>query len=195
MKIEPAVASDLVYVDSLQRKNAEELAFYPRAAFEREIEARRIVLARLNGEPAGYLYHGALAPICKIHQACIQYDLRGQLYGAALVNWLVAMARPAGVLAITLRCGSDIEANAFWARMGFECEAILPGGVRRRRDINCWRLPLTEPLFAGVQVVPSALKQDASLWRRQKGETRSQFMRGRQMRQYRALLEAADDAE
>ena len=33
IEVAPAIASDLTYIDSLQRKNAEQLAFYPKASF------------------------------------------------------------------------------------------------------------------------------------------------------------------
>ena len=186
--VSPATADDLVYIDSLQRKNAEELAFYPKAAFEREIENHRILLARVNNEPAGYIYHGALSPTIKIHQACIQYDLRGQLYGAELINQLRQLAEAANCLSITLRCGSDIQANGFWSAMGFVCEGITPGGARRMRDINCWRYDISPQLFV-MPVSPSEKSQDASLWRKNKGEKKSQFMRGAALKQYRAQIE------
>jgi hypothetical protein len=195
MTVAPATLADLPYIDHLQRKNAEELSFYPMAAFEREVPLLRVLLARVNGEPAGYLYHGALtSPTCKIHQACIQYDLRGYLYGAELVRTLTGLCNVAGSHAITLRCGSDIAANGFWSAMGFECESVTPGGVRRMRDINAWRLPLGESLFS-ITVPPSERQQDASLWRATKDGTQSQFMRGAQMRAYRAELERRFEAQ
>lgn len=189
LTVDPASFDDLPYIDHLQRKNAEELAFYPMSAFERELPKHRVLLARVNGEPAGYLYHGSLmSPTCKIHQACIQYDLRGYLYGAALVRQLVGLCEASGSHAITLRCGSDIAANGFWSAMGFSCESVTPGGVRRMRDINAWRLEIGGALFS-VEVAPSERRQDASLWRATKDGTRSQFMRGSAMRAYRAELE------
>lgn len=195
LTVAPATLADLPYIDSLQRKNAEELSFYPMAAFEREVPLMRVLLARVNDEPAGYLYHGALSsPTCKIHQACIQYDLRGYLYGAALVRQLTDLCNVSGSHAITLRCGSDIAANGFWEAMGFECEAVTPGGVRRMRDINAWRLTLGDALFS-IAVAPSERKQDASLWRATKDGTRSQFMRGAAMRAYRAELESKYEAQ
>lgn len=189
IEVRPALASDVVYIDSLQRANLEALSFYPKAVFEREVESSRIVLAILNGEPAGYLYHGALGPILKIHQACIQYDARGQLYGAQLVSWLVSLCCQANVCSISLRCGSDIAANQFWKAMGFHCQAVTPGGVRRMRDINNWRLDVSPQLFV-LPVEPSDRKQDASLWRKHKDGAQSQFMRGAAMRDYRRALEA-----
>lgn len=191
IEVRAAQADDLVYIDSLQRKNAETLSFYPRSALEREIGKHRIVLALVNNEPAGYLYHGAIAggsPL-RIHQACIQYDLRGSLYGAALVNWLKALAGIARCLSITLRCASDIEANGFWKKMGFQCVSITPGGVRRMRDINNWCLSLEPVLFPLPDLAPSTRVADASLWRRTSKGEMSQFIRGDQLRQYRAVLE------
>ena len=190
--VQPATIGDLVYIDSLQRKNAEELAFYPKAVFEREIPLMRILLARVNNEPAGYLYRGAWGPTVKIHQACIQYDLRGQLYGAALVRHLRNLCETAGAMTITLRCGSDIAANFFWKAMGFHCSAVTPGGVRRMRDINNWRLDLAPALFV-IETEPSDKAADASLWRRQKGQRQTQFMRGRQLQQYRQQLVEQDE--
>lgn len=184
LAVTPALVSDLQYIDYLQRKNAEELAFYPSQVFEREVENKRILLARVNNEPAGYIYHGALGNICKIHQACIEYDLRGQLYGAALVRQLIQLADAADVMAITLRCGSDIQANFFWKAMGFYCEAVTAGGVRRMRDINNWRYDLHQPLFT-TTIEPSSKQQDASIWRKGKSANKSQFMRGKQLKEYR----------
>ena len=107
IQVEPAVERDLVYIDHLQRKNAEDLAFYPKQVFEREILNHRILLARVNGEHAGYIYHGSLGHQVKIHQACIEYDLRGQLYGAALIRHLIDLASASNALSISLRCGSE----------------------------------------------------------------------------------------
>ena len=127
--VRPASTTDMTYIDHLQKKNAEDLSFYPLSVLEREVLNRRVVLAEVNDEPAGYLYHGSLAsPILRIHQACIQYDLRGYLYGAALVRWLADLGRAAGSSEIALRCGSDIAANGFWRAMGFECIAVTRGG-------------------------------------------------------------------
>ena len=192
--VDAAVPNDLVYIDSLQKKNAEELSFYPKVVFEREIENRRIILARVNSEPAGYLYHGAFMPVLKIHQACIQYDLRRHLYGAELVRLLRDLAAAAGCMSITLRCGSDIDANGFWRAMGFFCEGITKGGVRRMRDINCWRLDIHQQLFTDP-LEPSTKKQDASLWRKHKDGKKSQFMRGADIKQYRESIEEAERNE
>ena len=187
MEVYPATHNDLKYIDHLQKKNAEELSFYPSQVFEREITNSRILLAKVNDEPAGYLYHGAMGVACKIHQACIEYDLRGQLYGSALVRFLISLCNLQNVSNLTLRCGSDIEANKFWNTMGFYCEAVTNGGVRRMRDINCWRRDLQQPLFT-TSVEASNKKKDASVWAKRGSLKTSSMLRGKALQNYRDLV-------
>ena len=183
----------LLYVDGLQKKNAESLSFYPMQTFERESAKGRIYLGLLNGEPCGYIYRGSLRGDVRCHQVCIQYDARRRMYGAQLVACLEADAIDAKCGGITLRCGFDLDANDFWKSMGYGCVDIQTGGVRRMRQINVWRKPLQPQLFEDVYIEPAAGKTDASLWRRNKDTgIVTQFIRGKGMREYRARLESAD---
>ncbi len=190
--VNPASVNDLIYIDHLQKNNAEELAFYPSQVFEREIENFRILLARVNNEPAGYIYHGALSQQVKIHQACIEYDLRGQLYGSELVRHLIGLVRSYDGLSITLRCGSDISANGFWQAMGFYCQGITSGGIRRMRDINNWRYDLQPQLFV-TETNPSSKKKSSALWRKHKDANKiSSFKRGKSLTDHRMMIEALE---
>jgi len=187
-----ATKDDLTYIDYLQKKNAEDLSFYPSAAFERELQNQRIILALVNDEPAGYLYHGSVeSRKIKIHQACIQYDLRGYLYGAELVRWLIKLGESSHAHEIGLRCGSDIAANGFWRAMGFECQSVTEGGARRMRDINAWTLTL-EPTLFSVVVEPSSKQKSASAWAKARKDgisLGSQFKRGKELSDYRRVVE------
>jgi len=178
----------LLYVDSLQKKNAEALSFYPKCVFERESEAGRIFLGLLNGEPCGYLYVGAAGHDVRCHQVCIEYDVRRKLYGAALVQAMEDYASRA--FTITLRCGFDLDANRFWSEMGYKCIAVQDGGVRRMRKINVWRKHLRDELFVADTIVqPASGKTDASIWRKSKRTgIVTQFARGKSMRDYRAMI-------
>jgi hypothetical protein len=181
------------FVDSLQKKNAESLSFYPRQAFEREQEKGRLFLGMLNGEPCGYLYVVAGAKDVKCHQVCIQYDARRRLYGAAIVAVMEQYANEANASSITLRCGFDLEANDFWKSLGYQCIAHQLGGVRRMRTINVWRKQLVPELFETIAIEPACGVVDASVWRRNKTSgVITQFVRGKAMREYRALLIAED---
>lgn len=177
----------IAYVDALQKKNAEALSFYPKCVFERESEKGRIFLGLLNGEPCGYLYVGAKGVDVKCHQVCIEYDARRKLYGAALVQAMEDYAE--GSYSLTLRCGFDLDANAFWAEMGYQCIGIQDGGIRRMRKINIWRKSLQVQLFDDISVDPAVGKTDASIWRKNKQTGLvTQFIRGKAMRDYRAKI-------
>ena len=184
--------SMLVYIDSLQRTNAEALSFYPRQVFEREQQKGRLFLGLLNGEPCGYLYVGARKADVKCHQVCIQYDARRKLYGAAIVAVMEDYAK--GAYSITLRCGFDLDANNFWKEMGYSCIEHRAGGVRRMRTINVWRKQLMPELFIYDAIEPAEGRTDASIWRRNKSTgIITQFARGKTLDEYRATLIRLDD--
>ena len=183
----------VAYVDGLQKKNAEALSFYPTQVFERESAKGRVFLGLLNGQPCGYLYAGAHGRDVKLHQVCIQYDARRRLYGAAIAAAMEAYAMEGKASTITLRCGFDLEANDFWSALGYKCITHQVGGVRRMRTINVWRKWLTPELFETLAIEPAVGIADASVWRRNKSTgTVTQFVRGRAMHEYRALLLAKE---
>ncbi len=179
----------ILYVDHLQKKNVTALSFYPRCVFERESKEERIFLGLLNGQPCGYLYAGATNPDLKVHQVCIEYDIRRNLYGTALVSTMEQYAEQGGCYTITLRCGFDLDANNFWAGMGYRCVAIVDGGIRRNRKINIWRKVIRSELFVDNAVVPAVGKIDDSIWRKgkQKGIVNA-FARGRRLKDYRKVV-------
>lgn len=184
------------FIDGLQRKNAEELSFYPRQVFEREAEKGRLFLGLLNGEPCGYIYVGAHNRDVKCHQVCIQYDARRRLYGAGIVTVMENYAIEGNAFSISLRCGFDLEANDFWKSMGYECIAHQTGGVRRMRTINVWRKQLQPELFEVLAIEPAQGVVDASVWRRNKQTgVVTQFVRGKRMREHRASLVSADNKD
>lgn len=186
--------SMLIFIDYLQRKNAEALSFYPNQVFEREQSNGRLYLGILNGEPCGYIYVGAAGGDVKCHQVCIEYDARRKLYGAMLVIAMENYAIQSSSNSITLRCGFDLDANKFWKELGYNCIAVLDGGVRRMRKINVWRKYLKPQMFEPVWVDPVEGKTDASIWRKHKQTGLiTGFARGKKLEQYRLLLINKDD--
>lgn len=178
------------FVDSLQKKNAEALSFYPKVVFEREIENGRIFLGILNGQPCGYIYAGSGAKgNVRCHQVAIEYDVRRRLYGAALVVALEDYANEMTASEITLRCGFDLEANEFWKSLGYVCINTVDGGVRRMRRINIWRKFLQPNMFSGIVIEPEVGKTSAVFWAKHKQTgIVNQFVRGKRMKEYRVLL-------
>lgn len=176
------------YIDHLQHKNAESLAFYPICVFERELEKGRLFLGLLNGEPCGYIYIGA-PPDLKCHQVCIQYDARRRLYGASLVMVMEEYASQHHCNSITLRCGFDLDANVFWDSLGYKCIGNVDGGIRRNRKINLWRKQLQPLLFEDVIQKPVFGKTSATYWNKHKQTgIVTQFHRGKTLKDYRAII-------
>ena len=185
----------LLYIDGLQRKNAEALSFYPTQVFEREQKNGRLYLGMLNGEPCGYIYVGASGGDVKCHQVCIEYDARRRMYGAMLVLALENYANASMSNSITLRCGFDLEANKFWKELGYNCIAVKQGGVRRMRKINVWRKYLQPQMFEQEWVEPVEGKTDSSLWRKHKDTgIVTQFARGKKLDEYRLKLITAEES-
>lgn len=181
--------SMLLFIDALQRKNAEQLSFYPNQVFEREKENGRLYLGLLNGEPCGYIYVGSAGGDVKCHQVCIEYDARRKLYGAMLVIAMENYANASLSNSITLRCGFDLEANQFWKELGYNCIAVKQGGIRRMRKINVWRKYLQPQMFEPVWVEPVEGKTDASIWRKHKQTgIVTGFDRGKKLENYRLKL-------
>ena len=179
----------LLYIDMLQKKNAEALSFYPKQVFEREQEKGRLFLGLLNGQPCGYLYVGATGKDVKCHQVCIEYDARRRLYGAQLVAVMEHYAQEGKSSSITLRCGFDLDANKFWNDMGYKVIMHQTGGVRRMRTINIWRKQLTPELFENIELEPAVGKTNSTLWRKNKQTGLvSGFNRGKKLNEYRALI-------
>lgn len=179
----------LIYIDYLQKKNSEQLSFYPKQVFEREQKNGRLFLSLLNNQPCGYLYVGALTGDVKCHQVCIEYDVRRKLYGAMLIVALENYAKKGLSNSITLRCGFDLEANKFWKELGYNCIAIKDGGIRRMRKINVWRKYLQPQIFNQNWIEPIEGKTNSNLWKKNK-ETGiiTSFSRGKKLNNYRLHL-------
>jgi hypothetical protein len=181
----------LIYIDFLQKKNAEALSFYPKQVFEREKEKGRLFLGLLNGQPCGYIYVGAQNNAVKCHQVCIEYDARLKMHGAALVAAMEEYANQGNATCVSLRCGFDIDANKFWKALGYEVVAIVDGGVRRMRKINVWRKQLLPELFETIGLEPAIGKTDSTLWRKNKQTGLiTGFSRGKVLNQYRKIIVA-----
>ncbi len=146
------------YVDRLQRRSADDLAFYPRTTLDAAISSGHVLFAYENNEPAGYLWFGSVVSMrdVVIYQACIDYELRRRHYGFTVVRELLTIANVAGASGIRLKCASSAESNEFWRMIGFHCTRVSAGGVKRGRDINHYRTDVQTPLLPSVEVEPSA---------------------------------------
>jgi ribosomal protein S18 acetylase RimI-like enzyme len=160
----------LSYIDKLQRANADDLAFYPLTTLGKALEERHVISCEDNGEPAGYLWFGALRGgyDVTIYQAAVDYDSRRRHLGFGMVAQLAAMADAAGCTGIRLKCASSAESNEFWIAAGFYCTRVQPGGIKRGRDLNCYRTDIQPGLFVLPTVAPSSKAIDLTAYNRMK---------------------------
>lgn len=167
-----ATAITLAYVDKLQRESADDLAFYPRTTLAKALENRHIISCEDNGEPAGYLWFGAMRGgyDVTVYQACVDYQTRRRYLGWGMVAELNALATAAGCTGIRLKCASSAESNAFWQAAGFYCTSVQLGGITRGRDLNCYRLDIQRGLFTFAPVEPSDRPIDLTAYQRLKRE-------------------------
>lgn len=162
----------LTFIDHLQRVNADDLAFYPLETLRKALETGHVISCEDNGQPAGYLWFGALRGgyDVTIYQAAVDYSARRRHLGFGMVAELTAVARAAGCSGIRLKCASSAESNEFWVAAGFYCTRVQPGGIKRGRDLNCYRTDLADTLFALPPVTPSSRPIDLSAYNRAKRE-------------------------
>ncbi len=160
----------LSYIDKLQRENADDLAFYPLTTLGDALDSGHVVTCEDNGEAAGYLWFGAMrgGHDVTIYQACVDYDSRRRMLGFGMVAKLVQMATVAGATGIRLKCASSADSNEFWQAAGFHCTRVQLGGIKRGRDLNCYRTDIQPGLFTLPSVVPSDRPIDLTAYNRQK---------------------------
>ena len=160
----------LAYLDKLQRANADDLAFYPLGTLEKALESGHVVTCEDNGDAAGYLWFGALRGgyDVTIYQACVDYDSRRRHLGFGMVRTLTQLATAAGCTGIRLKCASSAESNEFWQTAGFVCTRVQPGGIKRGRDLNCYRTDIQPGLFTLPSVDPSSRPIDLTAYNKQK---------------------------
>lgn len=160
----------LLYVDKLQRENAEDLAFYPLTTLEEAIASGHVVFCKENDEVAGYLWFGALrgGHDVIIYQACVDYDARRRHLGHQMVSELAGFSRASGCVGIRLRCASSSESNEFWQAAGFYCTRVSDGGKKRGRKLNHYRTDLSTPLFTLPPVDPSDAPIDLTAYNKSK---------------------------
>ena len=155
---DPARILTINYIDKLQRENADDLAFYPKTTLTKALEDGHVISCEDNGEPAGYLWFGAVRGgyDITIYQACVDYETRRRHLGFGMVAELTNIGRAAGASGIRLKCASSALSNEFWSAAGFYCTAVQPGGIKRGRDLNCYRTDILMGLWTPDQFTVEA---------------------------------------
>lgn len=156
-QVETVTDDTFEYVVDLQNKNRNSVGFLPFEALRQYQKVGRLWLERENDEPCGYLaisrWTGRVTnrspEELRVIQTCIQYDARRTEHGRSLVERAIELAVRSNLAAVTCWCASDLDANQFWAAMGFRRDGTRMAGRRRRRGATHihWRYEILPSLF------------------------------------------------
>ncbi len=112
-----------------------ELGFLPKAVYASAIDQGTIWIAVSNGSYRGHLFFTGVQPTLKIQQLFVSPGSRKRGVARALVEALVRYGVEAGYGSIRARVAEDLDANAAWARLGFEVGKAVPGGRTTGRTL------------------------------------------------------------
>jgi predicted GNAT family acetyltransferase len=132
-----ATLDDLDNIKALANAEKAALGFVHRGALIRALERDEVLVATAaDGSLAGFChYYRRRDGIITIYHLAVARLHRGAGCGRALLKRLLAPE----VIALRARCPADLEANAFYARVGFQLTAVVPA-ANGRRELNVWEL-------------------------------------------------------
>jgi len=104
--------------------------------------------------------------IATIYEICVVPAFRRQGIGRSLVQSVIRQATPQ-CHKVQLKCPADLEANRFYASLGFRHEGTLEG---KRIPLNFWTCSCIEPyslrFVASMTLRPGDMRQWIELWQR-----------------------------
>lgn len=154
-----ATLRDLSYVIKLQRIWSNQVGFLPKPALERYIENQSTLLVRLNNQHAGYLSWAlSRKGLLRLNQLAIDPELlRGKL-GTDIVHAVERAARKGSCSVVRFQTRIDLEANLFWADLGYTTTAIFQHPTARRKALVEWTKCLLNPATITEAIITRARK-------------------------------------
>lgn len=140
-----ATAADLIYVDSLRKKEASALGFITKQCYEHIVDPNCVGVRRCgdgaslfvtedNGDLTGFCYSSFNAGLMSIFQIVVQEDARRWHRASLLLDAVESEAARLNAERIKARVAIDLESNHFWRAMGFVPVAITNGTFLNQRE-------------------------------------------------------------
>jgi len=139
IQIRKATPRHLYQIKKIADANKENIGFVLRPALLEAIQRQEILVAiARNGRILGFVnFHHRLDEKTTIYELCVKEKHRGNGFGRRLIEAVKAESRALGKQQIQLKCPTEIEANRFYSRVGFQHIAVESGKNRR---LNVWCL-------------------------------------------------------
>jgi len=130
--IRKAKLEDLEEIKIIADKNRNKLGFTPRGMLIKYIKRGEVYVAELNKKVLGFIcFHHCKDGWTTIYKICVIEEHRRKGFGKALLKAVEKEAQK-----IRLKCPAEIEANNFYAALGYICTGVEKG---RKRYIAIWK--------------------------------------------------------
>jgi N-acetylglutamate synthase-like GNAT family acetyltransferase len=158
-QITTASVKELSYIIDLAKKFSEQLGFLPRAAVVEYLTAGRVLLARENGEPAGFILSRnrlRSEKWCRpLTQVAVSFDAQRRHHGHALLETLKTQARRDMLEGLQCWVAEEIEAVQFFTAEGFQHVQTRDPMNKRNRRLLLMRLNLNLTENPRFRLMPS----------------------------------------
>lgn len=152
--IRNAKSSDILYIDSLRKKEGAALGFIPKAAYEdivlkSAVDGRlrhlysRLIICEDDGYNTGFCYASFSGSSARIFQIVVQEDSRRWHRAMLLEGEIDRHAKLLGSQFITCRVAADLESNFYWRAMGYTPIKMITSTWLNQRESKSKR-PLIE---------------------------------------------------
>jgi N-acetylglutamate synthase-like GNAT family acetyltransferase len=138
--VRKATADDLDAIKTLADAHRRELGFVRRPALASAINREEVMIAHEQNALVGFVeYHHRRDEQTTVYHVAVDVDRRRCGIGHQLIEALVLEAKEIGKSYIQLKCPSQLEANDFYANVGFSRLGTRSG---KNRDLVLWRMDL-----------------------------------------------------
>jgi GNAT superfamily N-acetyltransferase/predicted nucleic acid-binding protein len=137
LKTPEEVSSYINEIATVADRNRSSFGFLSTSAYEQmALKGQLWVVTDSHKQMKGYLMFGGTMPTLKIFQIYSCPSVKGHGVGALLIKALKEHAKSQNYHSISARVASDLDANAFWEKMGFPIYRQQEGGKTTKRMIN-----------------------------------------------------------
>jgi hypothetical protein len=165
-----ATASDLAFLDQLQKQHGKALGFFPRAQMEGYVENQWVLVAEDAATKRSLGYCASRDRYLKrdelgvVYQLCVAPGHQRGLIGATLIRDVFARAAY-GCRLFCCWCAQDLDANYFWESLGFVPIAFRGGSGKKKRVHIFWQRRIREgdattPWWFPAKTDQGAMRED-----------------------------------
>ncbi len=115
-KVKFAKSEDLQWIKSIADAHRKELGFINRSVLTIALQKREILCVS-----CGFLhFHHRQDQISTLYHLCVEPEQQRRGFGSQLIEAWEKLARENGITTLRLKCPIDLQANGFYARLGFK---------------------------------------------------------------------------